>query len=322
MFAPSQRASIFGWYLLGPLLGPTFGPLFGGIAVDYLNWRWVFWILTIVCSYNTLLGFAFLKESYAPVILARRCEETSRDHGGRFTFHGQDTRPLVAKLRTSLYRPVKILVTQPIVITMSLYQAVIFATMYTLFTNMEDIFQDPPYYFSTTQVGFLFLAPGAGFLIAVWFIVPRIDTVYNKLTERNNGIAKPEFRLPLTNIGAVLLPTTLFWFAWTTEFRAHWVACISSTLFFGLGQVAIFNGVQNYYIDAFSKYAASAIAAGAVVRSIVGGVVPLLSKTLFREWGYGWGWSFYAFLSLALAPSPMLFIRYGERIREKFAIDL
>lgn len=322
MFVPSERASIFGWYLLGPLIGPTFGPLLGGLVVQFLTWRWVFWILLIVCSINTLLGFAFLKESYAPVILARKCEEASRVYGGRFTFPDQDARPLSAKLRTSLWRPVRILTTQPIVIIMSLYQAVIFASMYTLFTNMEDIFHGAPYNFNITQVGLLFLAPGAGFLMAVWFVVPHIDTLYNRLTARNNGIAKPEFRLPLTNIGAVLLPTTLFWFAWTTEFRAHWLACISATVFFGLGQVSIFNGVQNYYIDAFSKYAASAIAAGAVVRSLVGGIVPLISKTLFREWGYGWGWSFYAFLSLALAPSPMLFMRYGERIREKFAIEL
>jgi len=32
MFEPSERAGIFGWYLLGPLLGPTLGPLFGGVS--------------------------------------------------------------------------------------------------------------------------------------------------------------------------------------------------------------------------------------------------------------------------------------------------
>lgn len=41
MFEPTERASIFGWYLLGPLLGPTLGPLFGGITVQRLGWRWM-----------------------------------------------------------------------------------------------------------------------------------------------------------------------------------------------------------------------------------------------------------------------------------------
>lgn len=42
MFLPHERASVFGWYLLGPLLGPTIGPLFGGIIVKRLGWRWIF----------------------------------------------------------------------------------------------------------------------------------------------------------------------------------------------------------------------------------------------------------------------------------------
>jgi len=196
--------------------------------------------------------------------------------------------------------------------------------MYSLFTNMQDIYGTPPYSFSTTQVGLLYLGPGFGFLIAVWFLVPRIDTVYNKLTERNNGESKPEYRLPLANIGAVLLPVTLFWFAWTVEYREniHWIVSIIATFFFGLGQVLIFNTLQNYYIDAFAQYAASAIAAGAVFRSLIGGVVPLFAPTLFDKLGYGWGWSVFAFLTVALAPSPLLFMRFGEQLRKRFEVDL
>jgi MFS family permease len=52
-------------YLLGPLPGPTLGPLFGGLIVQRLGWRWRFWILTIVCTVNTLGGYLFLIETYA-----------------------------------------------------------------------------------------------------------------------------------------------------------------------------------------------------------------------------------------------------------------
>jgi multidrug resistance protein len=72
MFVPEERAGVFGWYLLGPLLGPTLGPLFGGIIVQRLGWRWVFWILTMVCFVNTLAGYFFLRESYGPEILKRK----------------------------------------------------------------------------------------------------------------------------------------------------------------------------------------------------------------------------------------------------------
>jgi hypothetical protein len=42
-----------------------------------------------------------------------------------------------------------------------------------------------------------------------------------------------------------------------------------------------FNAVQNYCIDSFEKYAASAIVGGCVFRSLVGGVVPLFAKSPF-----------------------------------------
>lgn len=321
MYPTSERAGIFGWYLLGPLLGPTIGPLFGGIIVQYLGWRWMFWILTIVCGINVLLGFIFLQESYAPVLLARRKQELESSGEGKYYFEGEDNRPLNQRLAHSLFRPLKILCTQPIVMTMAAYQALIFATTYSIYTNMESIYTDI-YGFSTAQVGLLYLGPGLGFLTAVWFIIPRIDTVYNYLSKKHGNEGMPEYRLPLANIGAVLLPLSLFWFGWTVEYHAHWFVTILSTYFYGVGQITIFNTVQNYYIDSFEKYAASAIAAGTLFRSVIGGVIPLFAPRLFESVGYGWGISAFAFMGVVLAPSPLIFYRYGAFLREKFAIDL
>ncbi|KAF2874909.1 membrane transporter [Massariosphaeria phaeospora] len=324
MFIPSERASMFGWYLLGPLLGPTLGPLFGGITVQRLGWRWVFWIMTIVCFINTLAGYFFLRETYAPVILQKRKVQYEHDladaDGTKYRFEGEDSRPTRQKIANSLTRPLKIFV-QPIVVVMSVYQALIFGTTYSLYTNMQNIYSGS-YGFDTEQVGLLYLGPGLGFLFAVWFLVPRIDSVYQKLTAHNDEKPIPEFRLPLANIGAVLIPVSLFWFAWTVEREVHWFASIASTFFYGVGQVMIVNCTQNYYIDSFEKYAASAIAAGAVFRSLVGGVVPLFTPGLIDRLGYGWGISVFAFVSLVLAPAPLLFYRFGERIRERFSVKL
>ncbi|KAH3914566.1 hypothetical protein HBH56_090960 [Parastagonospora nodorum] len=324
MFVPSERAGVFGWYLLGPLLGPTLGPLFGGIIVQRLGWRWVFWVMTIVCFVNTLAGYFFLRESYAPEILKRKKakyeEEASDMEGTKYSYEGEDERPFKQRIAQSLTRPPKIFA-QPIVATMAVYQALIFGTTYSIYTNMQPIYQDL-YGFDTEKVGLLYLGPGLGFLFAVWFLVPRIDTVYKSLTAKNNGKAKPEFRLPLANIGAVFIPVSLFWFAWTVEKHAHWFASISGTFFYGIGQVMILNCTQNYFIDSFEQYAASAIAAGAVFRSLVGGIIPLGAPALFEKLGYGWGISVFAFVSLLLAPAPLMFYIFGERIRERFKVNL
>lgn len=257
------------------------------------------------------------------MILEARKELYQRDSddGTQYRMAGQDDRPFKTKLAGSMARPLRILFTQPIVLTMAVYQAILFGTTYSLYTNFQAIYGNL-YGFSTTKVGLMYLGPGLGFMIAVWFIVPKIDTVYNQLAHKNNDEAKPEFRLPLANIGAVFIPASLFWFAWTVEYKVHWTVPLLSTVFFGIGQITILNTCQNYYIDSFSQFAASAIAAGAVFRSIVGGVVPLGASQLFDKIGYGWGVSVFAFLSLALSPAPVLFYRYGQKLREKFAIDL
>jgi multidrug resistance protein len=324
MFVPSERAGVFGWYLIGPLLGPTLGPLFGGVIVQRLGWRWIFWVMTIVCLVNTIAGYFCLRETYAPVILARmkqRREENNRaGDATNYQFEGEDSRPLRQKLAHSLSRPPRIFI-QPIVTVMSIYQALIFGTTYSIYTNMQKIYSGI-YGFSTEKVGLLYLGPGLGFLFAVWFLVPRIDDVYNKLTAKHNEKAQPEFRLPLANIGAVFIPVSLFWFAWSVEKKVHWFASIVPTFFYGIGQVMILNTTQNYYIDSFESYAASAIAAGTVFRSLIGGLVPLIAPGLFDQLGYGWGISVFGFVSLALAPAPILFYVFGERIRKRFTLKL
>ena len=282
----------------------------------------MYWILAIVCAFNTTIGYFFLRETYAPVILGwKRDQMQAENPDVEYTFEGQDDRPVYAKLKQSIKRPIVIFV-QPIVLIMSAFQALIFGTTYSIFTNLQSIFSHEPYNFDSEKVGLLYLGPGIGFLLSVWFIIPKIDTVYNRLTEKNHGKAMPEYRLPLANIGSVLVPASLFWFAWTVEYRLHWAICISATFFYGLGQVVIFNTIQNYYIDSFSKYAASAIAGGSVFRSFVGGVVPLFAPAMFEKVGYGWGISVFGFLALAIGPAPIIFYYYGPKIRARFPLTL
>ena len=137
MYEPSERAGIFGWYLLGPLLGPSIGPLLGGIILSNLGWPWLFWVLLIICSIAVTGGFLFLKETYVPVLLAERKKERLKTDGGRYYFDGEDDRPLTTKLAQSIRRPLRILFTQPIVLTMASYQALIFATNYSLYTQFQ-----------------------------------------------------------------------------------------------------------------------------------------------------------------------------------------
>lgn len=73
--------------------------------------------------------------------------------------------------------------------------------------------------------------------------------------------------------------------------------------------------VTMYLTDSFTLYAASVLAATTVLRSLVGALLPLAGPAMYKAMGLGWGNSLLGFLAAAMIPLPILFYKYGERIR-------
>ena len=94
------------------------------------------------------------------------------------------------------------------------------------------------------------------------------------------------------------------------------------TILFGIGTICIFNSTQNFFIDAFTRYAASAIAAGTLFRSLVGATFPLFGGEMFTKLGYGWGCTILAGAGILLMPLPTLIMKYGRKMRERFPVKL
>ena len=77
----------------------------------------------------------------------------------------------------------------------------------------------------------------------------------------------PEARLEPAMVGGFFLPIGLFWFAWTNAASIHWTICIVGSSFFGFGQVLLFISLINYIIDSYTVFAASSLAANAILRA-------------------------------------------------------
>ncbi|KAM0079730.1 hypothetical protein ACKRZS_008130 [Fusarium odoratissimum] len=71
------------------------------------------------------------------------------------------------------------------------------------------------------------------------------------------------------------------------------------------------------YLDAYVTYAASAVAAMTVLRSLAGAMLPLTGLSMYDDLGFGWENSILAFLALALVPVPVIFFLQGFKIRAK-----
>lgn len=79
--------------------------------------------------------------------------------------------------------------------------------------------------------------------------------------------------------------------------------------------------VSIYLVDAYTTYAASALAANTVMRSIAGAVLPLCGLKMYNQLGLGWGNSLLGFIAIAMLPIPILILRFGERLRLKTKMD-
>lgn len=73
--------------------------------------------------------------------------------------------------------------------------------------------------------------------------------------------------------------------------------------------------VSNIAVDVI--YAASALAANSVLRSIFGAAFPLFTTAMYNNLGIHWASCVPAFLAVACLPFPFLFYKYGGAIRMK-----
>lgn len=169
-----------------------------------------------------------------------------------------------------------------------------------------------------------YISLGVGFFLGAQITAPINDRIYIRLKARNNGVGRPEFRVPTMVVGSLLIPIGLFWYGWSARAHAHWIMPNIGAAFFCAGAICCFQGMQTYIVDSYTRYAASGIAAAVVMRSLCGFGFPLFAQSLFASLGYGWGNTLLAIIGICLGiPAPIIFWKYGERLRarSKFAAD-
>jgi hypothetical protein len=182
-------------------------------------------------------------------------------------------------------------------------RAIIYGTLYLLFAAFPIVYQQKRGW-SPGIGGLAFSGVAVGMVIAVAYCLWD-NKRYKRVAASAGGFAPPEARLPMSMVGACALPIGLFWFAWTNSPSIHWIVSIAAGAPFGFGMILVFLGVMNYLIDAYTIYAASALAANSVLRSLFGMASPLFTSFMYSNLGIHWASTIPAFLSLMCVPMPV-----------------
>ncbi|TLD26513.1 hypothetical protein PspLS_05227 [Pyricularia sp. CBS 133598] len=322
MIVQEKRGVAMSIYTLGPLLGPVIGPVAGGFLSGAKGWRWCFWIVAIAGGFTSICMLVFMKETYARVILDRKTEKLRKETGNELLRSkldaGLSTRDYFLR---GIVRPLKLMAFSPITQIFAIYLAIVYGYLYLLFTTITTVFVST-YGFTSSTAGLAFLGLGVGSFIGQQLFTYTSDAYMEKRAAREGHGMLPEYRLLWLPYGAAILPIGFFIYGWTAEYKVHWIAPIIGMGVIGVANILLFMSVTMYLIDAFDMYAASAMAANTVIRSVAGAVLPLAAPAMYATLGLGWGNSLLAFIALAMMPVPFLIQRYGEYLRTRFEVNM
>ncbi|KAJ9647931.1 GTPase-activating protein [Coniosporium tulheliwenetii] len=301
---------------LGMLLAFRFlTGFFGSPAYD---WTWTIWELMWLSGFILVLLFSFLPETSANNILYRRTRRLRKLTGNdklrcepEFMAEQMTGREIV---QIALIRPFILSFTEPIVLALNLYIALVYDLLYIWFESFVIVFVEI-YGFNLGQLGLAFLGILVGALLTIppffWYLYKVQEKQFNE-----RGEIQPEKRLIPACVGAFFIPVCLFWFGWSASPDIHWIMPIIGSAFFSVGTLLLFNSVLNYLPDAYPEYAALVLAGNDFMRPSFGAGFPLFAAAMYRRLGTGWASSLLAFLGIAFIPIPFALYFCGERIRK------
>jgi MFS family permease len=313
---PQKRGlGIMVWSL--PLVtGPVIGPVAGGFLVQAAGWRWLFWLVAISSGVVFLFAAIVMRESNPSVLLKRKAKRLQKETGNpnlrSKLDQGLTTKQLLAR---AVVRPSKLLFTSPVCGLFCLYNAFVYSILYLFFTTFPFLFTKV-YNFNEGAIGLSYIGSGIGMFSGMLFYGMTSDKLMQRLTKKYGAERpKPEYRLPLTMFASPFIPVGLFIYGWTAQNHVHWAVPMLGTMFVGFGFTMVMSSIANYMIDTFTVYAASAMGAIVISRSIFGGTFPLFALHLYDALGWGWGNSLLGFIALVGCGIPPLFWFYGEQLR-------
>jgi len=317
MFAGPKVGTPMAVYTISPFLGPEFGPLIGGFINQNLYWRWTYRILLIWTSAELVAIFLLVPESYAPVLRKWKARKLRKETGDETWWAPLDRHEISMSrsLMLSCYVPFKLLLYERMALLLDTWNALLLGILYLMFQAFPIIFENG-HHFNMQATGLTFLGIGIGMGIGL-----ATQPYWNRLGARaaaeNGGKAPPETLLAMGEVGGVLVPLSLYWFAFTTYPHVHWIVPIIASVPFGTGTFFAFTSTFTYLVTAYRPIAASAMAGNSALRSSFAAAFPLFAGAMYSRLGTVGATALLAGLTTLMAPLPFIFRRIGPRLRAK-----
>ncbi|KEY70382.1 hypothetical protein S7711_09356 [Stachybotrys chartarum IBT 7711] len=283
---PVERGVAVAIFAATTLIGPSIGAIVGAALLDSpLGWRWAAWLSMVLGVAFGLPAYAVVPETYLPVLLTRKARKL-RFETRKWALHSKaEESPVTLGTFATKYltRPFAMLAQEPILVLMTLYVSFTFGMIYCIFVAYTFSFVRERH-FTQLHGALPLLAIVMGIILGSFYVSRYTLTVYSRKV-RNGGPVTPEDRLPPMIVGGAILPLGLFCFAATSSPDVSaWPQILSGGLIGAGIQIVTLQSLA-YVLDIYTVNANSAIAGTVIVRSILGGFLPLLAVPMYGQLG-------------------------------------
>ncbi|KAE8164278.1 major facilitator superfamily domain-containing protein [Aspergillus tamarii] len=303
------------------LSSTSIGPVVGASILQFLPWRWIGHMETIWTAAVLPIFALGLSESRGSAILQAKARSLRSDGKNAYTAAELqlDRMPVYQLVIKSMKRPLYMLLTEWVVFVAALWAAFSLGTIYLFTQSVEQVYAEL-YGWDAVKAGYVQSAIVIGEILGCVLCIST-NRWYHDSAARNveiPGVPIPEARLYPSIIGGFFGVTGgMFIYGWTSYPSIHWMAPTVGLAMVGFGTTAVIIGNANYLIDAYSKYAASALGAVGLVENVAIAFLPLATPAMYTDLGFQWASSVLAFVSLALAATPLVMLRWGTVIRSR-----
>lgn len=320
IFESDQRGSAMSLISLAPLIGGAVGPAIAGAIAQTLGWRQVLLMAACLAIIAEILFLTCFRETYKMAILHQRIARIKRE-SGEFKAAVTTTKSKhedLLKIWHALVRPFAVLFGSGVLMALSLQASISFSFFYVMSISLPSILQET-YGFNPAETGAAFIIFSIGSLLSVLLCNLALDRIYIRLRNRsaNPDLDKPEYRLPLAVLGAVLLPFSVTAYGWIAQYELPVPLLLASVALLDFTVLTNIIPLQAYVVDACGLYSASAMTGVIVTRCLMGTFLPLAAGPLAQYLGFGWGFSVLGALAAVVAVIPVAVLRWGSEWRQK-----
>lgn len=226
----------------------------------HMGLNWLFW-LNVIIGGAFALCLVFIPETLPRVVIQQQAKKASGV--------GEDTfqRDAIVETKISIVREIwfvfsmalRIMLTEPIVISLGLYNGFAYGLLFLYLDGVFDVFVDNNG-LSHIAADLTYLNFVAGVIVLFCFM-PIQTWFYARDRARHGGRGRPEARFLTSLVFVWGFPISLFWFAFTSNGKTSFWSPVVAGGLLAFCDPLLYLSMLNYITDSYPNVAASAIAA-------------------------------------------------------------